>query len=95
LGPTEQVAGDEREHGERNDRVGDPERRTAAERQQLRPIRPDIVHHAVVRGDHGMTAGNRQHAERDHEGRLAHVPVQSADDGNASGSRSVPLRPVF
>ena len=91
LGPAQDEAGDQRQHDHVEDRVGDAEEPgAAAEGQQLVVVGAELEHDGVVGGDHGQAAGDRQHAERHHEGREAEIGDQHAVERRRRAS-AVPI----
>ena len=72
----------QRQHDHVKHRVGDAEQPgAAAERQQLIVIGAELENHRVAGRDHRQAAGDRQHAERHHEGRKAEIGDQHAVEG--------------
>ena len=80
--PAQDEAGDQRQDDHVDDRVGDAEEEgPAAQRQKLVVVRAELEDHRVVGDDHGEAAGQRQHAERDHEGWKIEIGNQDAVEG--------------
>jgi hypothetical protein len=80
LRPAQEIAGEQSEQDEGDDRVSDAEDRTTAEAQQFDLVRAEIIDHAIVGGDHREAASDRQHAQRHDKRRDTQIGDQYAVD---------------
>ena len=72
------------------DRVGDPERLAAADLVEQIAVGTELVDHLVLRQDDRDRAGDRQHAEGDHERRQLEIGDQGTIDraGDDAGAQT-------